>query len=483
LEIRQTKVICLFENIKDLESFFLSDLAQSDIVRCIFSISAERKAPVGFQAQIMEKYDVELLEIPSVRRVKTFQPLLKEKMNLCVSNVPKSSQGIHIFLDYSNIKLPTKQILAIVDSFESFLIKNGSQYTIYAIFSEKRVSKQQSRQLALTFPYICLSPSQIYPNFFYDDSSKKKFPESLRELYHPIEMLIKEVKAEKLEIERLEKEYFQISTQRNILESTLSFYSAQEETSSSSNGVPADLISLMEFHSLKQKYNQKTQILSTVIHDLKSPLASIQGYSEVILHGMSGPITPEIKKQLGTIITNTQRLARMVDSLLEFEQYDRSTYIAERETFDLITVLEDAKMAVLPQMIHRGQKISYFVPKSLEIVANKELIVRALQNLLDNAIKYSPQERGHVEVYVEEKKVGKRNIVIITIRDNGFGFRKADLKRIFQPFSRFETHSKSTGLGLSITKKIIEEIHGGKISIESPGRNRGSSVKIILPKT
>ncbi len=468
---------------KDLESFFLSDLAQSDILRCIFSISAEGKAPVGFQAQIMEKYDVELLEIPSKRRIKTFQPLLMEKMNLCLSNVPKSSQGIHIFLDYLNVKLPTKQILTIIDSFESFLIKNDFQYTIYAIFSEKQVSKQQSRQLVVTFPYICLSPSQIYPNFFYDDGSKKKFPESLRELYQPIEILIKEVKAEKLEIERLEKEYFQISTQRNILESTLSFYSAQEESSSNSNGVPADLISLMEFHSLKQKYNQKTQILSTVIHDLKSPLASIQGYSEVILHGMSGPITPEIKKQLGTIITNTQRLARMVDSLLEFEQYDRSTYIAERETFDLITVLEDAKMAVLPQMIHRGQKISYFVPESLEIVANKELIVRALQNLLDNSIKYSPQERGHVEVYVEEKKAGKRNIVIITIRDNGFGFRKADLKRIFQPFSRFETHSKSTGLGLSITKKIIEEIHGGKISIESPGRNRGSSVKIILPKT
>jgi signal transduction histidine kinase len=468
---------------KDLESFFLSDLAQSDIVRCIISFREEEKEPVGFQEQITKRYDVKLIEIPSMRRRKTYQFHLQEKMKICLSEIPKPSKGIHIFLDFSKIKLPFNQMVTIVKTFENHLLDNDSQYTIFAIFYEKQLSKQQSRQMALRFPYLCLSPSQIYPNFFFDDGSKKKFPESLRELYQPIEMLIKELKAEKLEIERLEKELFQISTQRNIFESTLSFYLAQEEESRTSNEVPADLLSLMEFHSLKQKFNQKTQILSTVIHDLKSPLASIQGYSEVILHGLSGPLTPEMKKQLGTIISNTQRLARMVDSLLEYEQYDQSTYIAERETFDLISILEDAKMAVLPQMIRRGQKISYFVPESLEIVANKELIVRALQNLLDNAIKYSPPEKGHVEVYVEEKKAGKRNVVIITIQDNGFGFRKTDLKKIFQPFSRFETHSKSTGLGLSITKKIIEEIHGGKISLISSGRNRGSTVKIILPKT
>ena len=479
----QTKVFCLFHDMKGLESFFLSDLAQSDIVRCIISIKEEEKEPVRFQTEITSRYDVKVIEIPSTRRRKTFQPQLKEKINKCLLEVLKSTQGIHIFLDFSNVKLPSNQILMIVDMFENHLADNDSQYTIFAIFNEKLLSKQQSRQMALKFPYLCLSPSQIYPNFFFDESSKKKFPESLRELYQPIEILMKELKAEKLEIERLEKEVFQISTQRNIFESTLSFYLAQEEKTSNSNEVPADLISLMEFHSLKQKYNQKTQILSTVIHDLKSPLASIHGYSEVILHGLSGPITPEMKKQLGTVISNTQRLARMVDSLLEYEQYDRSTYIAERETFDLVSILEDAKMAVLPQMIRRGQKISYFVPESLEIVANKELILRALQNLLDNAIKYSPPEKGHVEVYVEEKKAGKRNIVIITIQDNGFGFRKTDLKKIFQPFSRFETHSKSTGLGLSITKKIIEEIHGGKINLKSSGRNRGSTVKIILPKT
>ena len=79
----------------------------------------------------------------------------------------------------------------------------------------------------------------------------------------------------------------------------------------------------MEYQTLKKNFLQKEQILRTIIHDLKSPLASIQGYSEVIINGLSGPVTQETKNHLTTIISNTKRLARMVDSLLEYEQYDR----------------------------------------------------------------------------------------------------------------------------------------------------------------
>ncbi len=466
-----------------LETFFLSDLAQSDIFRCIITVLDENKKSITFQDEITTKYDIKQIKVPSNRRKKTFPSLIQKKTLKCLTELPKSEHGIHIFLDFMNIKLSEKYVSDLLKLVENYLIEKKYLYTIFAIFNEKFLSKRLSRQLTLKFPFLCFTPSQIHPNFFYDENSENKFPETLRELYQPIHILINELKAEKLEAEKLEKQLFQLSTQCNILESTLSFYLAQEKKLLSTEEVPADLISLMEFHSLKQKYNQKTQILSTVIHDLKSPLASIQGYSEVILHGLSGPVTSDMKKQLGTIIANTHRLTRMIDSLLEFEQYDQSTYIAERGTFDLISILEDAKMAVLPQMIHRGQKISFFVPKSLEIVANKELIVRAIQNLLDNAIKYSPPEKGHVEVYVEENSAGRQKMVIIKVKDNGFGFRKSDLKKIFQPFSRFEAHSRSTGLGLSITQKIIEEIHGGQISVKSAGRNKGSTVEIILPKS
>jgi signal transduction histidine kinase len=201
------------------------------------------------------------------------------------------------------------------------------------------------------------------------------------------------------------------------------------------------------------------------------------------MHGLSGPITPEMKTQLETIIKSTKRLAKLVDSLLEYEQYDQSNYIVQLDTFDLINVLEEAKMTVLPQMIQRRQKINIFSPKTVEIVANRELIIRAIQNILDNAVKNSPIETGKIEVSVEEKVIDRNNVVKIKIKDNGFGFRKTDLNKVFQPFSRFEPHSKSTGLGLSITKKIIEEIHKGRISLHSPGRNKGTTVKILLPKT
>jgi len=78
LESRQTRVFCLFENLKDIDSFFLSDLALSDILRCIISIKKEGSKPIGFQEAITQKYDVKLLEIPSLRQKKSLNPLLEE---------------------------------------------------------------------------------------------------------------------------------------------------------------------------------------------------------------------------------------------------------------------------------------------------------------------------------------------------------------------------------------------------------------------
>ncbi|MHA1443520.1 MAG: sensor histidine kinase, partial [Candidatus Hodarchaeales archaeon] len=372
--------------------------------------------------------------------------------------------------------------MPLVNFVERLFENKIEKFSIFSVFLEKNISQKQVLHHMLNYPYICLNASHIRPNFFYDTNTRKSFPMNLSDIYQPFEILIEELKSESLEIENLEKQLFQLSTQNNILEFTLASYIAQDQSTVKSNGVSADILSLMEYQTLRKKFLQKEQILRTIIHDLKSPLASIQGYSEVIKNGLSGPVTLETKNHLNVVISNTKRLALMVDSLLEYEQYDRSDYISKRETIDLIDVVNEAKMAVLPKMIQRGQKITIFAPESLEIVANSELLVRAIQNLLDNSIKYSPSEKGQVKVLIEEKD-SESGRVTITIRDNGFGFHKKDLLKAFEPFSKFEAHSKSTGLGLSIVKKIIEDIHGGTITVFSPGRNKGTTIKITLNKT
>ncbi|MHA1940192.1 MAG: sensor histidine kinase [Candidatus Hodarchaeales archaeon] len=482
METGQNKVFCLFKGLNDIEAFLLSDLAQSEVLRCIVHVSDKKTTNGSFFNENADEYSVHLVNFNySSRKTSNFNELLAEISTL-IHKPKKSISMMKIFIDFSSVNLSSNKINQLVENIENHLIKSNILFTLYSFFLEDNLSNQKSKQIVQYYPYLCFTPSQIHSNFFYEAGERKEFPTSIRDIYQPIELLIKELKATALEIENLEKREFQISTQRNILEFTLAFYLAQDEGTRNIDSLPADLISLMEYHSLKRKYDQKSQILSTIIHDIKSPLASIQGYTEALIHGLSGPITPEMKLNLETIILNTQRLARMVDSLLEFQNYDQSKYITNRETFDLIAILEEAKMAVLPQMIRKGQKITFFAPESVEIVANRELIIRVIQNLLDNAITYSPLEKGKIDLFVEEKQKSGQKSVVITIKDNGFGFRKSDLSRAFQPFSKFEKHSKSTGLGLSIVKKIVEEIHGGTISLTSPGRSKGTTVKITLPK-
>lgn len=482
METGQNKVLCLFKGIIDLETFLLSDLAQSEVSRCIVHVSNEKKREECFFSENAKEYEIKIIKfIYPTRKTADFGKLENEIIKL-IQKFKKTNSKIKIFIDFSSISLSSKKINILVESIESYLIKSKALYILYSLFLEKNLTIQKSKEIVLSYPYLCFSPSQIHPNFYYEEKQITKFPVSIREIYQPIDILVTELKATSLEIENLRKREFQITTQKNVLESTLAFYLAQDEGTRNVESLPADLISLMDYHTLKRKYDQKSQILSTIIHDLKSPLASIQGYTEALIHGLYGPITSEMKLNLETIILNTQRLAKMVDSLLEFENYDQSKYITNRETFDLIDILEEAKMAVLPQMIRKGQKITLFTPESVEIVANRELIVRVVQNILDNAITYSPLEKGKIDLFVEEKTESGRKFVLITIKDNGFGFRKADLQRVFQPFSRFEKHSKSTGLGLSIAKKIVEEIHGGTISLSSPGRNKGTAVRIALPR-
>ncbi|MCK4849229.1 MAG: HAMP domain-containing histidine kinase [Candidatus Heimdallarchaeota archaeon] len=475
-----SKVFCLFRTEDDLENFYISDLAQSDVFRCIISIKKDRDDVKHFYSVLSERYDVKHAVISTIGQKTIKTDILESKCNLWLNKTIESE--VRIYLDFSSSKIAIKSIMPIVNFVERLFQEKTAKFSIYSVFLEKNLTQKQIQQHMLNYPYICLNPSHIRPNFYHDTNARKIFPKNLRDIYQPFEILIEEIKSESLEVERLEKQLFQQSTQNNILEFTLASYLSQDQSTIKSTGISADFMSLMEFQTLRKKFLQKEQILRTIIHDLKSPLASIQGYSEVIVNGLSGPVTQETKNHLSTIISNTKRLALMVDSLLEYEQYDRSDYISKRETIDLINVLNEAKMAVLPKMIQRGQKITIFAPESLEIVANPQLLVRALQNLLDNSIKYSPTEKGQIKVSVEEKEsMGGK--IIITVQDNGFGFHKKDLLKAFEPFSRFEAHSKSTGLGLSIVKKIIEEIHGGAITIFSPGRNKGTTVKIILDKT
>ncbi|UCE13241.1 MAG: HAMP domain-containing histidine kinase [Candidatus Heimdallarchaeota archaeon] len=474
------RVFCLFEKQHEIEFFLNSTLAQTDIQRYLVIFSDSSKPTLNENLRFQNGFTIENFNVPRKITPKWKKKDFRVHMDKIFSNFPKASTRQNFFLDFSAQKVTRNFVEFVESSFEKELSNYKVRYSLFSLFLEKNLSKKLINQLALKYPFLCLKNTQVHPNFFYDSEGSYKFPSNIRDLYQPIQLLLEEFEKSSLDLDRLNRELFLLSTQNSVLESTLAtFLAIDRDQSETIVSAPADIISLSHYRDLKQRYNEKSLMLSSVSHDLKSPIAAIQGFAELLRDGLAGEVTPEMKNHLEVIVSNSKRLSRMVDSLLEYERYDQIQI--EQETFDLVDVINDAKMSVLPQMVQKDQEIHIYAPDALEMVGNRELVLRVLQNILDNAVKYSPPQKGKVELFAEEQTQKGRQVIIIKVKDNGFGFRENDLKRVFEPFSRFEPGLTSTGLGLSIVRKIVT-LHGGTVEIFSPGRKKGTTVTIALPK-
>ncbi|UCG02498.1 MAG: HAMP domain-containing histidine kinase [Candidatus Heimdallarchaeota archaeon] len=482
---KNIRVFCLYEKQHELESFLNTALAQTQVQRYLISFSTSTKSSSKLYLSVKNGFKTIIIKVPAKISEKWKKSVFLTNLDDFLGDFSEYSTRQNFFLDFTALKVTTSFVKFVESSLEDKISDHEFSYSIFSLFLEKNLSKRVLTQLAFKYPFLCLTDSHIHPNFYYEAEKGGKFPNTLRDLYQPIQLLLEELEKDSLEHDRLNKELFMLSTHSNVLETSLATFLEMERDriGSERKSVPADLISLSDYRNLKQRYDEKTQMLSAVSHDLKSPIAAIQGFAEILRDGLAGEVTQEMKKHLEMIVSNSKRLSRMVESIMEMESLDRSDYIDEKQTFDLVEMIDDAKMSVLPQMIQKDLEIQTYTPDSLEMVGNRELLLRALQNILDNAVKYSPPKKGQIELFTEEQDLKGHKVIKITVKDNGFGFNKKNLKRVFEPFTKFEPGSTSTGLGLSIVKKIVESIHDGTIEITSPGRKKGTTVTIFLPKT
>jgi len=218
----------------------------------------------------------------------------------------------------------------------------------------------------------------------------------------------------------------------------------------------------------------KSEYVSMVAHEIRTPLTSIQGFSEMA----ASPDTPPEKRKeyYRIILTESERLSRLVTNLLNLSRIEAGLEL-NREPVDVPElVLGEMEFFRSQTDVHRLEyKGSRDIPT---VFADPERLRQVLQNLLSNAIKYSP---GGGRVEVETGREGR--YVTISVRDEGIGIPAEELPRIFERFSRVErdeaTGISGTGLGLAIVKHLVE-LHGGKITAQSePGR--GSTFTVYLP--
>jgi signal transduction histidine kinase len=223
----------------------------------------------------------------------------------------------------------------------------------------------------------------------------------------------------------------------------------------------------------------KDRFVSAVTHELRTPLVSIKGYLDLILSEKIGSIPEKIKSNLEVIKRNSDVLLRLTTDLLDIRQLESGKLRLNTELLDFREIISNCIKEVEPFLTKKNQKLKLQIPlERLPMYGDKIRIKQVILNLLDNAIKFTP-EKGHIEVILTHEKA----IYQIQITDTGIGIKNEDLQRIFEPFSAIKkpTYIKGTGLGLSIVKGLVK-LHGGRIWAKSLGEGGGATFTVVLPK-
>jgi signal transduction histidine kinase len=226
----------------------------------------------------------------------------------------------------------------------------------------------------------------------------------------------------------------------------------------------------------------KNEILGTVAHDLKNPLGVILGRTEMLTELITtGASKESVTAQIDHIRDATRRLTSMVDHLISDAMADAFDITIRREPVDVAALVSDVAEANRPLAVNKQQTITVSAPPNIVTMCDTDRIREAIDNLVSNAIKYSPIG-GKIAVVVTHEE----NNTLIRVTDEGQGLSPEDLGRLFGRFQRLSAKptagESSTGLGLSIVKRIID-MHGGEVTAESDGPGLGSTFTITLPAT
>jgi len=226
----------------------------------------------------------------------------------------------------------------------------------------------------------------------------------------------------------------------------------------------------------------KNEILGTVAHDLKNPLGVILGRTEMLTELISTSASREsITAQIDHIRDATRRLTSMVDHLISDAMADAFDITIRREPVDIAGLVSEVAETNQPSALNKQQTITISAPPNLVTMCDTDRIREAIDNLVSNAIKYSPIG-GKVAILVSHED----DYTVIRVTDEGAGLSPEDLGRLFGRFQRLSAKptagESSTGLGLSIVKRIID-MHGGEVKANSDGPGKGSTFTITLPAT
>ena len=223
----------------------------------------------------------------------------------------------------------------------------------------------------------------------------------------------------------------------------------------------------------------KDRFISSVTHELRTPLVSVKGYLDYIMSEDFGPIPAKIKSNLMVVRRNADQLLNLTNDLLDIRRIEAGKLQLALKIMNFSDVVRSCFVEIRPFVGNRNQTVYLDIPEEgLPIIGDAIRLNQVLMNLLINASKFTG-EKGQITIGVTEGI----DVIEVRVIDTGIGIREEDLERVFEPFATIQkpTYIKGTGLGLSVSRGLVET-HGGRIWAESPGEGKGSTFVFTLPK-
>lgn len=224
----------------------------------------------------------------------------------------------------------------------------------------------------------------------------------------------------------------------------------------------------------------KSSFLANMSHELRTPLTSIIGFSEMMHAGLSGDLTDQQRQYTKDILDSGQHLLSLINDILDLSKVEADAMTLELDEVDITAVVQTVEMMHRQRAHKHGIELCFGVAADVGLIqADERKIKQILLNLVSNAVKFTP-DGGRVGVRVS----GDDRQIEFSVTDSGIGIQQEDLSRLFQPFQQLESPLtkvyQGTGLGLSLSKKLVE-MHGGQMRVTSePGK--GSTFSFVLPR-
>lgn len=233
-------------------------------------------------------------------------------------------------------------------------------------------------------------------------------------------------------------------------------------------------------HESEVATSSNERALSTLAHDIRTPLGAIQGYCEILEAGMQGPINDRQRETLGRVRLSGRHLSSLLDNVMDMARINAGAIEIEPRPVRLQDVARDAIFMLIPAADAKLQTLLLGEVCGTVVFADPERLRQVLVNLIGNAVKFTPQD-GSITVTTQPNRVNGTECGEIRISDSGPGIKQDELASIFTPYYRSADTARipGVGLGLAISQALIQQMHGD-LRVESAA-GQGSTFIVSLP--